>query len=192
MLTKKRKGLMIAGIILIIAVIIFLIYLLESKNPKSVLYNANEIKREKLGYSVTYSVPKDFTYSNETSNDEIKHYKFKGDNYSQIFVDVLLVNLPYSSYDGQLSGLYDIYNNDSSYSNVVLSEIESIKVGDKEFKYRKLTVNHYNYIEEWVNIWYKIEDEIIFTIELQSPSKDVEITEDIMKGFLDIEVKKIN
>ena len=88
--------------------------------------------------------------------------------------------------------MYDIYNNDSSYSNVVLSEIESIKVGDKEFKYRKLTVNHYNYIEEWVNIWYKIEDEIIFTIELQSPSKDVEITEDIMKGFLDIEVKKIN
>lgn len=155
----------------------------------------NEVKDETYGYSVTYSVPKDFKYESDYSYDYSKYYSLGDYNSeSQIDVNVSMKWYTESEYYENIKSDYDNYGASEYYKNVNLDEEKIIKVGDKEFKYKILTYesNSEYYNEKYQNayIWCMLDNEHIFSVELESTN--TEIAEDMIKGFLNINVTKLN
>ncbi len=156
----------------------------------------NEVKDETYGYSVTYSVPKDFKYKSNYSYDYTKYYSLGDDNSeSQIDANVSLKWYTNDEYKDDINRNYDYYKKDTSYyKDIDLSEEKTIKVGDKEFKYQVLSYEsnseYYDEKYETAYIWYNLDNEYIFAVELESTNKD--INEDIIKGFLNINITKLN
>ncbi len=156
----------------------------------------NEVKDETYGYSVTYSVPSTFKYESNYSYDYDKYYSLKDNNLgSQIDAHISLKWCTNDEYKDDINWDYDYYKKDTTYyKNVNLSEEKTIRIGDKDFKCQSLTYEsnseYYNEKYQKEYIWYNLDDENIFSIELEAA--DAEITENIIKGFLDITVTKSN
>ncbi len=155
----------------------------------------NEVRDEDDEYSVAYSVPTGFKYEEEYSSNNRKYYSL-GDYNSESQIDANIAIRWYSEseYYENIKSDYDNYSTLEYYKNINLSEDKTINVGNKEFKYKILS---YEYNTEYYNekyqkayIWYKLDDERIFSVQLEST--DTEITEDIIKGFLNIDVTKLN
>ncbi len=154
----------------------------------------NEVKQ--YGYLVTYSVPSGFEYDNDFSYDYSKYYELD-ENDSEIDVNVSLGWYTDDEYkEDTIQWDYDYYKDNATnyYKNAVLGELKTIKIGDREFKYQILSYDsNSEYYEETYQkayVWTRLNDEYIFTIELESTNK--QITEDIIKGFLNITVKEVN
>lgn len=152
----------------------------------------NEVKDEDYGYSVTYSVPVGFKYESDYAHDYSKYYTLE-DNDTEIDVNVSLKWDTDDEYKEDIDWDYNYYKDSTSYKNANLGELKTIKVGDKEFKYQILTYEsnseYYNEKYQKAYAWYNLDDEYVFAVELESTDKD--ITEDIIKGFLNIDVKEI-
>lgn len=155
----------------------------------------NEVKNAAYGYSVTYSVPTGFNYDSNYSYDYIKYYVVGDDNSeSEMEAKVSLGWYTDDDYEDDIEWDYDYYKDSTSYKNVILSDLKTILVGDKVFKYQILT---YEYNSEYYNekyqtayVWYNLDNSHIFSVEIESTG--MEITEDIIKGFLNINVTKLN
>lgn len=166
---------------------------IDNANTQTLTTLENEVKDEDYGYSVTYSVPTGFEYENYYSDDYIKYYILKDEN-SEIEAKVSLGWYTDEEYKKDIDWDYNYYKDDTTYyKNVVLGEVKAIKVGDKDFKYQILSYesNSEYYSEKYQKayVWYNLDDEYIFTLELEASDKG--ITEDIIKGFLNISVKEI-
>jgi len=154
----------------------------------------NEVKDDDSGYSVKYSVPVGFEYENDYSYDYSKYYSLD-ENDSEIDANVSIDWSTEDEYkEDDINWDYDYYKNDNSYyKNPVLSEEKTITVGDKTFKYQILSYesNSEYYQEKYQKayVWYKLNDEYLFTVELEST--DMDITEDIISGFLNINITEI-
>ena len=154
----------------------------------------NEIKDEFSGYSVKYSVPSGFTME-DYSFDDIKYYA-KENFFSETSVKVGFDLRTENAYIEGIKSKYDYENGEESIfsSNVKLGEIKTISVGDKIFKYQTLSYDSvftdYTTTTRWVYVWYELDDQCLFTVEFDS--LDEEISEDVVKGFLDINVTKLN
>ncbi len=155
----------------------------------------NEVRDDSYGYSVKYSVPSGFKYEDDYSYDYYKCYELGDENSeSEIEATVTLNWDTDSDYKEDIEWDYNYYKNDLNYyKNVVLSAEKTIKFGDKDFKYQILSYEsnseYYDEKYEIVYVWYMLDNEHIFAIELESTDKHV--TEDIIKGFLNIDVTKI-
>lgn len=151
----------------------------------------NEVKDEYYGYSVKYSVPAGFVYS-QYSYDDMKFYDFEGDDYSYIDATVSLDWYTESEYiEEEINWDYEYYTNESNYTNVNLSEVKTVVVGDKTFKYVMLSYDtDYGTKCQDVYVWYVLDSEYMFTVKLEGTDK--EVTEDIIKGFLNINVTELN
>lgn len=152
----------------------------------------NEVKE--YGYSVKYSVPAGFVYSQD-SVDYMKFYDFETEDYSDIGASVTIDWNTETECLEDITSAYEFMSTSTSYKNVILGEVKTLAVGDKQFKYQTLSYKFdYGFGNETeyqnVYIWYSLEDEYLFTVELNAA--DREITEDIMKGFLNINVTKEN
>lgn len=151
----------------------------------------NEVKDTYYGYSVTYSVPAEFKYDSDYSQDYIKYYQAdKG-----IDATLSLGSYTDKDYKEEIDWEYNYYLEDTEYyKNIALGELKTIKVGDREFNYQTISYEanskYYEEIYQNAYIWTRLDDEHIFYIELEAVG--TEITEDIIKGFLNISVTKLN
>lgn len=152
----------------------------------------NEVKDKYAGYSVKYSVPANYKYDSSYSKDYRKYYE-SANSKEEIDISVYLGYQSEEEYKEDIDWDYNYDKNSTYYKNANLSEIKTIKVGDKTFKYQILTKdsNSQYYEEKYQNayIWYSIDDDATFSIEIETTDK--EITEDMIKGFLNINVTKI-
>lgn len=162
-------------------------------NTQTLTTLQNEVKDENYGYSVTYSLPTGFEYESDYSYDYSKYYTLE-DNNSEIEANVSLEWYTDEDYRENIDWDYNYYKDDTEYyKNAVLREQKTIKVGDKDFKYQILSYEsnseYYDAKYQKAYVWYELDDEYSFSVELDSIDK--EITEDIIKGFLNINVKEI-
>jgi len=165
----------------------------ETETTTPTTTSQNEVKDEDYGYSVTYSVPKDFEYDEQYSYDDMKFYDKDYEDYKYTTACVSLGWYTESEYiEDEIGWDYNYYSEKTDYyKNVNISEEKTITVGDKTFKYKIVTYEASDYEEIYQNIyvWYPLDDEHLFIVELESTGK--EITEDVIKGFLNISVKEI-
>ena len=149
----------------------------------------NEVKDS--GYSVTYSVPSNFVYS-QYSYDYMKFYDFEDVDYSYIDATVSIDWSTETEYiQDEINWDYQYYIEQTDYENVNLSQVKTITVGDKTFKYVVLSYDtDYGTKCYDAYVWYVLDSEYLFTITLEGTDK--EVTEDIIKGFLNINVTKTN
>lgn len=149
----------------------------------------NEVKD--YGYSVSYSVPNGFVYS-EYSYDDMKFYDLENADYSYIDATVSIEWSTENEYiEDEINWDYTYYSEETDYTNINLSEVKTLSVGDKTFKYVVLSYDtDYGTKCQDVYVWYALDSEYMFTIKLEST--DTEITEDIIKGFLNINVTELN
>lgn len=89
---------------------------------------------------------------------------------------------------------YDYYKENSSYKNVTLGELKTVKAGNTEFKYQILSYEsnseYYNEKYQKAYAWCNLDNEHVYSVELESTDK--EISEDIIKGFLNINITKLH
>lgn len=153
----------------------------------------NEVKDDMYGYSVKYSVPAGFAYKSDYSYDYSKYYELE-ENDSEIEANVSLSWDTDEEYkEDNVDWDYNYYNDSSSYKNVVLGELKTIKVGNTEFKYQILSYEsnseYYNEKYQIAYAWCNLDDEHVFSVQLESTDK--EISEDIIKGFLNVDITKL-
>lgn len=152
---------------------------------------SNQVKNSE--YLVTFSNPSDFKYDSTYSTDSYKYLE-KGDYDSGIDATVKISwgSIEDSKEDAEWD--YDYYKEDTFYKNVSLGNEKTIKVGNNEFVYQILsyesnsTYSSAKYQKAYV--WYKLDDDYTFEIELDATNSD--ISEDIIKGFLNISVSKVS
>lgn len=151
----------------------------------------NEVKDEYYGYSVKYSVPTGFVYS-QYSYDDMKFYDLENADYSYIDATVSLEWSTETEYiQEDINWDYEYYSEETNYTNVKLSEVKTIAVGDKTFKYVILSYDtDYGTKCQDAYVWYVLDSEYMFSIELEAT--DTAITEEIIKGFLNISVTELN
>ena len=166
----------------------------DETTQNSITTLQNEVKDEDYGYSVTYSVPEGFEYDNEYSYDDMKFYGLEDVDYSYIDATVSLEWDTEAGYiEDEINWDYDYYTEETDYySNVKISEVKTIVVGDKTFKYVMLSYDtSYGTKCQDVYVWYALDSEYLFTVKLEATDK--EVTEDIIKGFLNnVTVTKMN
>ena len=167
---------------------------LNEINANQTTTEENEIIDDFSGFSVKYSVPSGFEME-DYSFDDIKYYTLEK-TFSEIGAKVGFDLRTEDAYIEGIKSKYDYENGEESLfsSNVKLGEIKTITVGDKVFKYQTLSYDSvytdYTTTTRWVYVWYKLDDQSLFTVEFDS--LDEEISEDVIKGFLDINVTKLN
>jgi len=152
----------------------------------------NEVTHYSYGYSVKYSLPSNFKYDAAYSFDYIKNYTLEDSNDSYIDAEVYLEWSTESEYvEDEIKWDYDYYTENSDYyKNINLSEAKTLVVGNKSFKYVVLSYEtNYGSKSQDVYVWHSLDDEHMFIIKLESENK--EVTEDIIKGFLNINVTKL-
>ncbi len=153
----------------------------------------NEVKEENYGYSVKFSVPTGFEYKSAYSYDYSKYYELE-DNNSGIEADVSLSWDTDEEYKEDIEWDYNYYKDTTYYQNVKLGDIKTIKVGNTEFKYQILSYesNSEFYSEKYQKayVWCNLDNEHVYSVELESTNK--EISEEIIKGFLNINVTKLH
>lgn len=154
----------------------------------------NEVKED--DYSVKYSVPTGFEYESDYSHDWRKSYTLEKDN-SEIEATIKLDLYGDKEYRENINSQYKYFSDSKNYKNANLGDVKTLKVGDNEFNYQILTYEadseYYEAKYQNAYIWYRLDDKNLFVVELEmdSESKNEEITEDLMKGFLNIEVTKL-
>ena len=156
----------------------------------------NVVTNKNYGYSVKYSIPTEFEYEKSYSYDYRKSYILEKDN---LEMDVI-VSLGWykgDAYKEDIDDDYNYYKDSKNYKNASLGETKTIIVGDNEFNYQILTYEadseYYEAKYQNAYVWYRLDDEYLFIveIELDSESNDEEITEELIKEFLNIEVTKL-
>lgn len=154
----------------------------------------NEVKED--DYSVKYSMPTEFEYESDYSHDWRKYYTLEKDD-SEIEATIELALYEDKIYRENINSQYKYFSDSKNYKNVNLGDVKTITVGDKEFSYQILTYEadseYYEAKYQNAYIWYKLDDKNLFVVELEmdSESKDEEITDNLMKEFLNIEVTKL-
>ena len=145
------------------------------------------------GYSVKYTVPAGFVYSESTSYDDMKFYDLEKPDNSYVDATVTIWYSTEKEYiEDDINWDYNYYLEDTTYyKNVNLSEVKSVVVGGKTFKYKVLSYEtSYGGKNQDIYVWYALDNEHLFTIELEAT--DTVVTEDTIKGFLNINASKIN
>lgn len=153
----------------------------------------NEVKDNMYGYSVKYSVPEGFKYESDYSYDYSKYYELE-ENDSEIEANVSLSWDTDEEYKEDIDWDYNYYKDDTYYKNVKLGELKTIKVGNTEFKYQILSYESnsefYNEKYQKAYAWCNLDNEHVYSVELESTNK--EISEDIIKGFLNVDITKLH
>ena len=165
----------------------------ETNVQNNLTTSQNEVKDEEYGYSVTYSVPAEFEYDDDYSYDDMKFYELENADYSYVDATVSLDWSTESEYvQDEIKWDYDYYMEETEYyKNVNLSEVKTITVGDKTFKYVVLSYEtSYDTKCQDAYVWYVLDNEYMFTIHLEA--SDTTVTEDVIKGFLNINVTELN
>ena len=164
----------------------------QQQNTPTLTTSQNQVSN--YGFTVTYSVPAGCEYDSDFSSDYRKYYDMDNQN-SDISAIIGISWYTDDDYIQYIERDYNYYTTDSTfYKNVNLSELKTINVGGNEFKYQIISYesNSEYYSERFQSayIWYRLNDEYIFTVELEAT--DADITEELITSFLNIQVGKVS
>lgn len=141
---------------------------------------------ENGGIAVEYSVPSGYTTSS-TSKNYIYYTKRNGD--ISKYATVAIRMKTESNYKKEIESKVNNYKKDASYKNVTLEPEQTIKQGNKQFKYQVLSYEYgsTNTKYQYVFLYTSINSEYIYNVELNTTRGTVD-TSDI-KTFANITIK---
>ncbi len=141
---------------------------------------------ENGGIAVEYSVPSGYTTSS-TSKNYIYYTKRNGD--ISKYATVAIRMKTESNYKKEIESKVNNYKKDASYKNVTLEPEQTIKQGNKQFKYQVLSYEYgsTNTKYQYVFLYTSINSEYIYNVELNTSRGTVD-TSDI-KTFANITIK---
>lgn len=133
-----------------------------------------------FAYTIKYNVPQGF----EACEDDSSSYeKYIDDDYNSIYVAMY-----WESVDSYLNNLDDSYILTSIfYENQKISDIKSMNINGKEYKFRTITYN--DEYGSYINLYfaYELDDEYCYVVEVESEGGNISM--DTIKNFLDVTVE---
>lgn len=135
-----------------------------------------------FAYTIKYNIPEGF----EACEDDSSSYeKYIDDNYNSI-----LIAMDCKSVDSYLNNLdnSNILTSYMIYENQKISDIKSMNVNGKEYKFRTLTYNDV-YGASYVNLYfaYELDNEYCYVVEVESEGGNISM--DTIKSFLNVTVE---
>ena len=137
-------------------------------------------------YIVTYEIPTEFMYDSSLSTDSLK-------SFTTINNDIQAsTSIKYYTDDQAYINLvdknYSIYTNNTFYNNVSVSDLQTLSVGNYEFKYKSISYETTTgSVNQSISLWYRLNNEYIYTVDINSIGTT--ISDDIIMPFLNIQVQ---
>lgn len=137
-------------------------------------------------YIVTYEIPTEFMYDSSLSTDSMNCFKTINDDITaSIRIAYYADDQDYINY---LDTTYDIYKDNIFYKNFSVSDVQTITVGDYEFKYKSISYETTTgSVNQSISLWYRLNNEYIYTVDINSIGTT--ISDDIIMPFLNIQVQ---
>lgn len=137
-------------------------------------------------YIVTYEIPTEFMYDSSLSTDSMNCFKTINDDITaSTRIAYYADDQDYINY---LDTTYDIYKDNIFYKNFSVSDVQTITVGDYEFKYKSISYETTTgSVNQSISLWYRLNNEYIYTVDINSIGTT--ISDDIIMPFLNIQVQ---
>lgn len=140
------------------------------------------------GYLVTYEIPTELLYDSSLSLDSLKSFatvnndiqastsiKYYADD--QTYINLVDTN-------------YSYYTNNTFYHNVSISDLQTLNVGDYEFKYKSISYETTTgSVNQSISLWCRLDNEYIYTVDVNSLGTT--ISNDMIMPFLYIQVQNL-
>ena len=153
-------------------------------NNNSITTGDNQLKSD--GYTLTYEVPSQLIYDSSFSMDSLKFYSTADDSINATTGiewnedEQTLINL--------IDNNYKSYENNTFYTNVQISDLQTLNIGNNTFKYKSISYEtSLGDIGQAITLWYRINNEYIYKVEIES--NGATISNDEILPFLNINVQ---
>ena len=156
-----------------------------NNNNNSILLTENNNQLTNNDYTITYDLPSQLVYDSSFSNDSLKYYSTADDSINAM--TEIEWNEDEQSVIDIIDSNYEIYNN-NYYSNVQISDLQTIDIGNYTFKYKSLSYEtSLGDICQAITLWYRLDNEYIYKVEIES--NGTTISNDTITPFLNITVQ---
>lgn len=156
-----------------------------TNNNNSILLTENNNQLTNNDYTITYDLPSQLVYDSSFSNDSLKYYSTADDSINAM--TEIEWNEDEQSVIDIIDSNYEIYNN-NYYSNVQISDLQTIDIGNYTFKYKSLSYEtSLGDICQAITLWYRLDNEYIYKVEIES--NGTTISNDTITPFLNITVQ---
>ena len=138
------------------------------------------------GYIVTYEIPTEFMYDSSLSTDSLKSFTtINNDIQASTSIKYYTDD---QAYINLVDNNYSIYTNNTFYNNVSVSDLQTLSVGNYEFKYKSISYETTTgSVNQSISLWYRLNNEYIYTVDINSIGTT--ISDDIIMPFLNIQVQ---
>lgn len=140
------------------------------------------------GYIVTYEIPTEFMYDSSLSTDSLKSFTtINNDIQASTSIKYYTDD---QAYINLVDNNYSIYTNNTFYHNVSVSDLQTLSVGNYEFKYKSISYETTTgSVNQSISLWYRLNNEYIYTVDINSIGTT--ISDDIIMPFLNIQVQNV-
>lgn len=140
------------------------------------------------GYIVTYEIPTEFMYDSSLSTDSLKSFTtINNDIQASTSIKYYTDD---QAYINLVDNNYSIYTNNTFYNNVSVSDLQTLSVGNYEFKYKSISYETTTgSVNQSISLWYRLNNEYIYTVDINSIGTT--ISDDIIMPFLNIQVQNV-
>ena len=137
-------------------------------------------------YIVTYEIPTEFMYDSSLSTDSLKSFTtINNDIQASTSIKYYTDD---QAYINLVDNNYSIYTNNTFYHNVSVSDLQTLSVGNYEFKYKSISYETTTgSVNQSISLWYRLNNEYIYTVDINSIGTT--ISDDIIMPFLNIQVQ---
>ncbi len=139
-------------------------------------------------YIVTYEIPTEFMYDSSLSTDSLKSFTtINNDTQASTSIKYYTDD---QAYINLVDNNYSIYTNNTFYNNVSVSDLQTLSVGNYEFKYKSISYETTTgSVNQSISLWYRLNNEYIYTVDINSIGTT--ISDDIIMPFLNIQVQNV-
>ena len=139
-------------------------------------------------YIVTYEIPTEFMYDSSLSTDSLKSFTtINNDIQASTSIKYYTDD---QAYINLVDNNYSIYTNNTFYNNVSVSDLQTLSVGNYEFKYKSISYETTTgSVNQSISLWYRLNNEYIYTVDINSIGTT--ISDDIIMPFLNIQVQNV-
>ena len=159
---------------------------LNNYNNNLVLTSENQVTNN--AQIITYEVPTELIYNSINSTDRFKYYEtqddsinatteFAWDGDEQVIIDTI---------DNE----YSAYQNNPFYSNVQVSDLLTLTVGNNTFNYKSMSYEtSAGEIYQSIYLWYRLSDDAVYRVNIKS--NRTTISDEMIMPFLNIQVQNV-
>ena len=153
-------------------------------NNNQITTGDNQLKIN--GNTVTYEVPSQLVFDSSLSMDSLKYYSTSDSSINA--TATVEWNNDEQTLINTIDSNYGLYENNTFYSNVQVSDLQTINIGNNTFKYKSLSYEtSLGEICQAITLWYSLDNEYIYKVDIQS--NGTTITNDMIMPFLNINVQ---